>query len=255
MTLRLPGQVALLPTTLVMLLAGCKDEMSPTDEDLAGATVDLSGGGVLDLRGADGDLRSATDLTTVPPTMSFFITSRTGSANLGGLAGADQICQQLAAAQGSKRRWAAYLSAYAANGVAAVNARDRIGKGPWYSAKLDLVAKDLADLHDQMKMDTVSKATGLDEKGAAVPGRDTSPNQHDVLTGSTLTGEVNAMSTCGNWTSEVASGMVASVGHFDRGGGGTNPASWNFAHNSSGCSAAALVSTGGAGRLYCFATD
>jgi hypothetical protein len=188
--------------------------------------------------------------------LSFFITSRGpgAGANLGGLAGADKHCQTLAAAvgQGSKT-WRAYLSA-SADGQAqvVVNAKDRIGAGPWFNAKGVQVASSVADLHsDNNKL---SKENSLTEKGEVVNGRGDTPNKHDILTGSTLdgtlaTGDTNL--TCGNWTSADAGS--AQVGHHDRQGGGQNPTSWNSAHASKGCSQANLQGTGGDGLFYCFA--
>jgi hypothetical protein len=190
------------------------------------------------------------------PKMSFFITSE-GSGNgadLGGLAGADQHCQALAKAVGSKRTWHAYLSTQASGGHAAVNARDRIGKGPWYNAKGVEVAKNVADLHSANN--NLKKETSISEKGAVLNGRGDTPNQHDILTGSQLDGTAfsgDADKTCKNWTS--SSEGSAEVGHHDRQGGGDNPTSWNAAHPSKGCSQANLVATGGAGRFYCFATN
>jgi hypothetical protein len=190
------------------------------------------------------------------PKMSFFITSE-GSGNgadLGGLAGADQHCQALAKAVGSKRTWHAYLSTQASGGHAAVNARDRIGKGPWYNAKGVEVAKNVADLHSANN--NLKKETSISEKGAVLNGRGDTPNQHDILTGSQLDGTAfsgDADKTCKNWTS--SSEGSGEVGHHDRQGGGDNPTSWNAAHPSKGCSQANLVATGGAGRFYCFATN
>jgi len=186
--------------------------------------------------------------------MSFFITSAGSGngANLGGLAGADKICQSLAtaAAQGTGKTWRAYLSADAAAGQAAVNAKDRIGPGPWYNAKGVRVAESVADLHsDKNKL---SKENSLTEKGAVVNGRGDTPNTHDILTGSQLDGTLQPNSTCSNWTSTAADG-AAMLGHHDRQGGGTNPTSWNSAHASRGCGQANLVATGGAGLFYCFA--
>lgn len=189
--------------------------------------------------------------------MSFFITS-SGSgdgANLGGLAGADKICQDRAAAAGAgNRTWHAYLSAAAANGQPAVNARDRIGKGPWFNAKGVQVASSVADLHsDNNKL---GKENSLTEKGAVVNGRGDTPNTHDILTGSNADGTLRTVgedNTCGNWTKN-GSGS-ARVGHHDKQGGGDAPNSWNSAHGSNGCSQANLVSTGGAGLFYCFAAN
>ena len=191
------------------------------------------------------------------PPMSFFITSAGpgNGASLGGLAGADRYCTELAKAAGSTGlTWHAYLSAKAADGQPAVNARDRIGKGPWYNQKGVLVAKDVAELHGDSSR--VSKTSALTEKGAIVNGRGDTPNMHDILTGSnpdgtlaTGTGDV----TCGNWTSSAADGS-ALLGHFDRQGGGANPTSWNSAHPSRGCGQANLQATGGNGLFYCFGT-
>ena len=184
--------------------------------------------------------------------LSFFITS-VGSgngANLGGLAGADKHCQTLAAAvgQGSKK-WGAYLSADAAAGQPAVNAKDRVGRGPWHNAKGVQVAQDVADLHSDTNK--LSKENSLTEKGAVVNGRGDTPNTHDILTGSNLDGTLVPNATCTNWTSNATGS--AQVGHHDRQGGGANPTSWNSAHASKGCSQANLVGTGGAGLFYCFA--
>jgi hypothetical protein len=190
---------------------------------------------------------------TQDTSLSFFITSAGSGngANLGGLAGADKHCQTLAAAvgQGSKT-WHAYLSADAAAGQPAVNAKDRVGRGPWHNAKGVRVAENVADLHsDNNKL---SKENSLTEKGAVVNGRGDNPNTHDILTGANLDGTLIPNTTCSNWTSTAADGK-AQVGHHDRQGGGTNPTSWNSAHASSGCSQTNLVGTGGAGLFYCFA--
>jgi hypothetical protein len=185
--------------------------------------------------------------------MSFFITSvgKGDGANLGGLTGADAHCQQLATAAGSRgKTWRAYLSTSASGNQPAVNARDRIGRGPWQNAKGVVVAKNVEDLHsDNNKL---SKENSLTEKGTVVNGRGDTPNTHDILTGSDLQGRLPMGATnCNNWTSNGAG--AANVGHHDRGGGGTNPTSWNFAHASNGCSQENLVATGGAGLFYCFA--
>jgi len=190
--------------------------------------------------------------------MSFFITSAGSGdgAKLGGLAGADAHCQQLAAAagQGSKT-WHAYLSTSAANGQAAVNARDRIGRGPWFNAKGVQVAANVEDLHSANNK--LSKDNSLTEKGAVVNGRGDNPNTHDILTGSQGNGRAftDAMDhTCSNWTSNAAEG-AAMLGHHDRQGGGDDGMSWNAAHASRGCGQQNLVATGGAGLFYCFATN
>jgi hypothetical protein len=187
--------------------------------------------------------------------MSFFITS-TGSgkgADYGGLAGADKHCQNLAAAAGAgKHTWHAYLSTTGSGGV---NARDRIGKGPWYNAEGRLIARDLAELHGN---NGINRMTALTEKKTKVNGRAESPNQHDILTGSMPDGTASTASgdtTCSNWSSSDKGSAL--LGHHDRWGtSDTEQArSWNSSHGSKGCSQPALVSTGGAGLLYCFAAD
>ncbi len=181
--------------------------------------------------------------------LSFFITSKGSGegANLGGLAGADMICKTLAATVGrGDKDWKAYLSTIGDGGV---NAKDRIGTGPWYNAKGVMVARNVADLHsDNNKL---SKENSLTETGMMVNGRGDSPNQHDILTGSNLDGTAG-QGTCMNWTTSSEDGS-ANVGHHDRTGGGANPTSWNFAHMSSGCSQQNLIATGGNGYFYCFA--
>jgi hypothetical protein len=187
--------------------------------------------------------------------LSFFITSvgPGNGANLGGLAGADQYCQKLATAAGAgSRTWRAYLSTSASGGQPAVNARDRIGTGPWYNSKKVMIAKDAAELHGDKN--NLTKETQLTEKGEIVNGRGDTPNRHDILTGSQLDGSAfppAADKTCGNWTSGGEGS--AQVGHHDRQGGGENPTSWNSAHASKGCSQENLRGTGGDGLFYCFA--
>ena len=188
-------------------------------------------------------------------TMSFFITSANPGkgGDLGGLAGAgagaDAWCKQLATAVGhGNKNWRAYLST---EGAGAVNARDRIGKGPWYNAKGVMIAANLDELHGTNKL---TKETNINEKGAVVNGRVDTPNQHDILTGSTPDGRVSAGATCNNWT--ASSGSSAMVGHHDR--DGTNPdpvanVSWNSSHKTPGCSTADLARVGGAGYFYCAA--
>jgi hypothetical protein len=196
-----------------------------------------------------------------PQPMSFFVTS-VGSgdgANLGGLEGADKHCQTLAAAAGSTKTWQAYLSQQAEGGKAAVNARDRIGSGPWHNAKGAKISDNVAHLHgdtlNQARVgNNLSRRTVLTEKGEPVKGAGDTPNQHDILTGSQPDGRAFSPGqdkTCKNWTSN--SEGTAQIGHFDRTGGGNT--SWNAAHPSRGCSQANLVGTGGAGLLYCFATN
>ncbi len=191
--------------------------------------------------------------------MTFFVTSVGGGdgANLGGLAGADAHCRKLAAAAGAGgRTWRAYLSASAAGTAPAVNARDRIGQGPWHNAKGAMVARDLAHLHgDTLDLartgNLVTRNNALTENGALVNGVGGKPNMHDILTGTQPDGRAytgGADHTCGNWTSNGAGS--AQLGHSDRNGGGI---SWNSTHPSRGCSQENLVATGGAGLFYCFA--
>jgi hypothetical protein len=188
--------------------------------------------------------------------MSFFITSvgKGDGANLGGLAGADEHCQALAKAAGAgNRTWRAYLSTQAQGGQAAVNARDRIGAGPWYNAKGVMVAKSVADLHGESNQ--LSKENSLNEKGEVVAGRGDKPaNRHDILTGSQADGTAFPAGqdmTCQNWTSNSTG--TAMLGHHDRQGGGAAPTSWNAAHGSKGCSQENLRATGGDALFQCFA--
>jgi hypothetical protein len=182
--------------------------------------------------------------------MCFFITCAGpgNGANLGGLAGADKHCQTLAAAVGAgNRTWRAYLSAAAAAGQPAVNAKDRIGKGPWMNVKGVVVAKSVADLHSDANL--LGAENSLTEKGAQVPG-----NQHDILTGSQADGTLQTGDApCANWTSADTGG--ANVGHHNKQGGGAAPTSWNNAHSSKGCSQQNLIGTGGNGYFYCFAAN
>ncbi len=182
--------------------------------------------------------------------MSFFVTSAGSGdgANLGGLEGADAICQKLAEAAGSTgQTWRAYLSAEG------VNAKDRIGDGPWVNAKGVEIAKDVASLHSDSN--GITKETALTETGEIVKGRGDEPNQHDVLTGSNADGTLAAGMTCSDWTSN-GDGQ-AMVGHHDRMGPDTlaTATSWNAAHPSRGCSQDALIGTGGNGYFMCFAAD
>ena len=212
--------------------------------------------------------------------MSFFVTSvgKGDGANYGGLAGADAYCQQLgtAAGRGAPVVWRAYLST---QGAGAVNARDRIGNGPWYNARGQMIAAN----HDELHGDTInaarlgnriSKNNALNEKGERVNGQGDMPNIHDILTGSTADGRAftdAADHTCNNWTSNAnveapargaappaggaapAPGPSAQLGHHDKSGGPNG--SWNSAHASRGCSQPNLVTTGGGGLLYCFAAQ
>ncbi len=197
-----------------------------------------------------------------PQPMSFFVTSvgKGDGANLGGLTGADAHCQQLAAAAGAgNKTWHAYLSANAAGGQPTVNARDRIGPGPWYNARGMRIGQDVGDLHgdtlDQARLgNNLSRSTVFTEKNETIKGVGDTPNQHDMLTGSQTDGRAytdGADHTCQNWTSNSTG--RAQLGHFDRTGG--NNTSWNSAHASRGCSQADLVATGGNGYFYCFAIN
>lgn len=191
-----------------------------------------------------------------PPEMGFFITSRTigDGGNLGGLAGADAHCQTLAEAAGSNRTWAAYLST---QGPGAVNARDRIGSGPWANANGVVMATNLESLHYDNS--NFNWQFTLDENGNQFASRidgDPDFSEHDVLTGSRIDGTAfpaGQDQTCNNWTSN--SEGSARVGHADRYSFMTPGSPWNSAHGTPGCTQANLVQVGGAGLLYCFATD
>jgi hypothetical protein len=203
-------------------------------------------------------LTACGSMTGAKSGMSFFVTSTNPGkgGDLGGLAGADAHCQKLATAAGAgNRTWRAYLSAQPVAGQPGVNARDRIGKGPWQNAKGVVIASDVEQLHSA---NNISKQTALTETGAVINGRGDTPNLHDVLTGSQPNGTFiagDANSTCGNWS--MSSGGAAMVGHHDRIGlDDSVPAkSWNSSHQSRGCSADQLKSTGGGGLYYCFAAD
>jgi hypothetical protein len=213
-----------------------------------------------------------------PDLASFFVAENpNGTGNLGGLQGADQICQQQAQAIGGRARtrtWRAYLSQEQRGNTPRVDARTRIGAGPWYNVKGQLIASNVADLHGDQQRDrnNIQKATNLDAKGNEIPGGGGAPgtNQHDAMTGSDSTGRAFTDGndhTCNNWTSDQmslpraanapaevpADRARAMLGHTDRSGGGNT--SWNAAHMSQGCTKQALINTGGAGRFYCFAAQ
>ena len=213
-----------------------------------------------------------------PDLASFFVAENpNGTGNLGGLQGADQICQQQAQAIGGRaatRTWHAYLSQEQRGATPRVDARTRIGAGPWYNVKGQLIASNVADLHGDQQRDrnNIQKATNLDAKGNEIPGGGGAPgtNQHDAMTGSDSTGRAFTDGndhTCNNWTSDQmslpraanapaevpADRARAMLGHTDRSGGGNT--SWNAAHMSQGCTKQALINTGGAGRFYCFAAQ
>jgi hypothetical protein len=199
---------------------------------------------------------SATASLAQQSNMSFFVTS-VGigkGADLGGLAGADRHCQALAAAAGAGgKTWHAYLSTQGAGGV---NAKDRIGNGPWVNAKGVQVAANVADLHGDNNK--INKETALDEKGQPIKGRGDTPNQHDILTGSQRDGTAVPGSddaTCSNWTSSADGQGNAMVGHHDLVGNPQGITFWNFSHKTPGCAPANLQRVGGAGLIYCFATN
>ena len=190
--------------------------------------------------------------------MTFFVTSAGSGkgADLGGLAGADKICQSLAQAVGAgNRTWRAYLSTSAAEGKPAVNARDRIGRGPWQNAKGVVIAKNVDELHGN---NNLNRETALSEKGERINARGDKPNMHDILTGSQPDGRAipgNEDTTCRNWTSSTEG--AATVGHHDRQGlrDDESSRSWNSSHPSRGCGQDALRSSGGNGLFYCFAVN
>jgi Collagenase NC10 and Endostatin len=211
-----------------------------------------------------------------PAVISFFVAENPNqTGNLGGLAGADQMCQQQAQALGAPhaaRTWRAYLSQEQRGNTPRVNARDRIGPGPWFNVKGVLVASNVADLHGDQQRDrnNMQKANVLDAKGNPVPGVERpqgTQNEHDILTGSDPQGRAYTDGldhTCGNWTSDGLSLPAANpnfpseraramLGHSDRSGGGN--VSWNSTHMSQGCNKQALNATGGTGRFYCFASN
>lgn len=191
--------------------------------------------------------------------MTFFITSKSGpdGANFGGIQGADNHCKALATKAGAgNKKWRAYLSTQAVDGKPAINARDRIGKGPWVNTEGVQVAANVNELHSDKNK--INVEIGRSENGRRIPGRQFVVNQHDILTGSTADGRAYPPGedmTCGNWTKNGEGS--ARVGHHDRMSGRADAAakSWNSSHPSRGCSAAALKSSGGAGLLYCFAAD
>jgi hypothetical protein len=238
------------PTVLALcaaaLVAGCAGGSTSTAGSSAGSTRTASA--------------SSTSGTASSPRsgMSFFVTSANPGqgANFGGIAGADRHCQALASSAGAGgRTWRAYLSNPAAGGGNAVNARDRIGRGPWQNAKGQTIASSVDQLHGE---NNLNKQTALTEKGEGVSGSGDPVNTHDVLTGSTPEGRASTATgdtTCRNWTSGTDGSAI--VGHHDRRGLRDDDASksWNSSHGSRGCSMDALKASGGAGLLYCFAAD
>ena len=195
---------------------------------------------------------------TSPHPMTFFVASTVpGSGNLGGLSGADRICQTVAQAHGAgNHTWHAYLSTQTTPQSVGMNARDRIGPGPWYNARGAMIAANVADLLGDQQRDrnNIQKATALNERGAAGPGMGDPGNEHDILTGSDSDGRAfpaGLDTTCDNWTSD-SNDRRAMLGHSDRTG---SSVSWNSAHLSRNCTKAGLIATGGAGHFYCFAIN
>jgi len=228
----------------VLFLGGCTRNTEPPAETTTPAAATQSAPQSIAMGGAKSVTR-------------FFVTS-TGlgrGGDLGGLSGADAHCQGLAKAEGAgDHTWRAYLSTSASSGQPGVNARDRIGQGPWYNSGGQLVALNLEQLHSAGTL--IDKETAVTERLDPVNGAGDSPNTHDVLTGSRPDGTAFAGTddfTCGNWTSGGAG--RAQVGHHDRTGQGDGASSWNSAHATRGCSQQDLQSTGGAGLFYCFAID
>jgi Collagenase NC10 and Endostatin len=232
---------------------------------------------VIALLGSGALLAQAQQQQMQPDLASFFVAeNQNGTGNLGGLAGADQICQTEAQAiggRGAMRTWHAYVSQEQRGTTPRINARDRIGSGPWFNVKGQMIASSIADLHGDQAgtrdRNNVQRLTALDAKGNEIPGVTAPPggNQHDILTGSDPDGRAfidGYDHTCNNWTSDQmtlpqqnqsvpADRARAMLGHSDRSGGQNT--SWNAAHLSQGCTKQALINTGGAGRLYCFATN
>ena len=187
--------------------------------------------------------------TVQEPAMSFFLTGAGlgNGADLGGLEGADHYCGMLARTvdDPGSRTWRAYLSTTGADGV---DARDRIGDGPWHNSRGVRIASSVADLHSEAN--NLTRDTQLSESGDVINGRGDTPNRHDIIAGSQLDGTAAPGETCFNWTSRGEGSTL--VGHHDRQGGGANPTSWNSAHASRGCSQENLQGTGGDGLFYCF---
>lgn len=246
---------------------GASGEGQGTDIGLEpGATDEPAGAGDGDNggpeRGSDAGASSTDAGSNVTPeegSLSFFVSSQNNTGDLGGLAGADAICQTLAEAAGSARTWAAYLSADDGGNGQPVNARDRIGAGPWFNAAGVMLAADLAALH---ALPSGDPAVFLDENGERINGQwagSPTPNQHDVMTGSNADGTLLAGTTCNNWTSAGADIGGPRLGHADGLGPGMNGAppfnSWNSSHTAPNCTAAGLAQVGGAGKIYCFASD
>ena len=208
---------------------------------------------------ASAGLASSTTVQAQQAEISFFISSigKGNGADLGGIAGADTHCQALATAAGAASpNWRAYLSTTEPGGTAGINARDRIGNGPWKNAKGVVVATNVENLHSDKV--NITKQTALTEKGEVVSGRGDAVNAHDILTGSDPQGMFSTAggdTTCGNWTKSGEGSAI--VGHHDRAGlkDSRHMNSWNSSHGSRGCSQDQLKSSGGAGLFYCFAAQ
>jgi len=243
-----PARPASLCSVLALAVAGCVQTTTSSSSTTSSASGSATSSSTRTQPASAGS-------GSASRAMSFFVTStgKGNGADLGGLAGADRHCQTLATAAGAGHRtWRAYLSTTATGGAAAVNARDRIGTGPWQNAKGVVIAHNVDELHAS---NNLNKQTALTEKGDAVSGRGDAPNMHDILTGSTPDGTASD-ATCSNWTSSSTEGS-ATVGHHDRMGLDDSPParSWNSSHPTRGCSQEALKSTGGAGLTYCFAAN
>jgi hypothetical protein len=231
-----------------LIVAGC--DQGRTASGPPPESVDLAA------RDTEGEPPSSLSMGGAKSVTTFFVTGtgRGEGGNLGSLAGADAHCQALANAEGSgDHSWRAYLSTTATATAPAVNARDRIGKGPWYNADGQLIAATVEELHSGKNR--LTKELAVTERLDTVNGVGDTPNRHDILTGSQADGTAfpGEDRTCGNWTS--AGPGRAQVGHHDRAGTGEHASSWNSAHPSRGCSQLDLESTGGAGLFYCFAID
>jgi hypothetical protein len=219
---------------LSVALVACAGEAPPSNPSIDAPPGDSGGT-------ADAPVEADAPTTT----FSFFITSTGGAdgGNFGGLTGADELCRTKAVAAvpaATTRVWRAYLS------TDAVDARDRIGPGPWFNVNGVMVATNVANLHDAAA-NQLNGTNSVDENAVAVAN-----NVHDIITGTNADGTKNA-NTCANWTSNAATGTVAQTGHSNRQGGGAAPTSWNAAHLTQGCSAQAFIDTGGRGSIYCFA--
>jgi hypothetical protein len=236
-----------------LCVAGCSDDSNDNDNNAGNAgTTMINNGGAGGGSGAGGATANAGDL-------SFFVSSQTNSGDLGGVEGADAICDRLATAVGAgSKTWHAYLSAEDGGNGSPVNARDRIGTGPWMNANGAVIAANLTALHDPLATGDSDKM--LDENGGKINGQwagSPAPVQHDIMTGSNRDGTLLPGTTCNSWTAGTADVAGPTVGHSDGMGPGMSTAepyfSWNSSHAAMDCSVPGLAARGGAGRIYCFA--